>query len=236
MSDGRRVTIEADGGSRGNPGPSGYGAVVFDADSGAVLAERKAALGITTNNVAEYSGLIAGLEAAIELGASEVAVRMDSKLVVEQMSGRWQIKHPVLQPLAQKAQRLRTELGAVTFEWIPRERNKHADRLANEAMDEAAGRPPRPSALAASAPEDQEAGGALFSAPAVNAPTPPELGEEPAGRAGWVPPQNETPTRLVLLRHGQTAHSVQYRFSGHTDLPLDSVGQGQARAAARRVA
>jgi probable phosphoglycerate mutase len=238
VSNGRRVTIEADGGSRGNPGPSGYGAVVFDADSGAVLAERKAPLGITTNNVAEYSGLIAGLEAAIELGASEVAVRMDSKLVIEQMSGRWQVKHPVLRPLAQRAQRLRSELGAVTFEWIPRERNKHADRLANEAMDEAAGRPARPSAPQPSTEATPNDGG-LFSAPAAvptNAPADPELGEEPTGRAGWVPPQNETPTRLVLLRHGQTAHSAQYRFSGRTDLPLNGVGQSQAQAAARRVA
>ena len=98
-----RVVVEADGGSRGNPGPSGYGAVVLDSDTGAVLAERFEALGIATNNVAEYSGLIAGLEAAAELGAALVEVRMDSKLVVEQMSGRWQIKNPGLRPLAAKA-------------------------------------------------------------------------------------------------------------------------------------
>ncbi|WP_156038657.1 reverse transcriptase-like protein, partial [Actinoalloteichus caeruleus] len=94
------MVVEADGGSRGNPGPAGYGAVVFDADTGAVLVERAEALGVATNNVAEYQGLIAGLRAADELGAAEVAVRMDSKLVVEQMSGRWKIKHPQLQPLA----------------------------------------------------------------------------------------------------------------------------------------
>lgn len=87
------VLIEADGGSRGNPGPAGYGAVVKDAATGEVLAERKAYVGIATNNVAEYSGLIAGLAAAAELGASTVDVRMDSKLVVEQMSGRWKVKH-----------------------------------------------------------------------------------------------------------------------------------------------
>ena len=86
------VIVEADGGSRGNPGPAGYGAVVRDAD-GEVLAERKESLGVVTNNVAEYRGLIAGLTAAAELGASTVDVRMDSKLVVEQMSGRWKIKH-----------------------------------------------------------------------------------------------------------------------------------------------
>jgi probable phosphoglycerate mutase len=134
-----RVVVEADGGSRGNPGPAGYGAVVMDAITGEVLAELKAGLGVTTNNVAEYSGLIAGLEAARELDASIVTVRMDSKLVVEQMSGRWKIKHVPLQTLAQRAKALSEQFGKVTFEWIPREINKHADRLANEAMDEQAG-------------------------------------------------------------------------------------------------
>jgi orotate phosphoribosyltransferase len=134
-----RVIVEADGGSRGNPGPAGYGAVVFSEDGRTVLAERKEALGIVSNNVAEYRGLIAGLEAASELGATDVAVRMDSKLVVEQMSGRWQIKHADMRTLARRASELRRAFNAVTFEWIPRERNKHADRLANEAMDAAAG-------------------------------------------------------------------------------------------------
>jgi ribonuclease HI len=130
-----RVVVEADGGSRGNPGPAGYGAVVKDPATGEIIAERKAGLGHTTNNVAEYSGLIAGLEAARDLGASAVDVRMDSKLVVEQMSGRWRIKHLPLQTLATQAKQLIAEFGKVTFEWIPRERNKDADRLANEAMD-----------------------------------------------------------------------------------------------------
>ncbi len=84
----RRVVVEADGGSRGNPGPAGYGAVVRDAETGEVLAERKESLGRTTNNVAEYRGLIAGLHAAVELGATSVAVRLDSKLIVEQMNRR----------------------------------------------------------------------------------------------------------------------------------------------------
>lgn len=129
------VIVEADGGSRGNPGPAGYGAVVRDAATDDVLAERKAGLGFTTNNVAEYSGLIAGLEAAREVGASLVDVRMDSKLVVEQMSGRWRIKHAPLQTLAERARALVGGFDKVTFEWIPRAANKHADRLANEAMD-----------------------------------------------------------------------------------------------------
>ena len=129
------VVVEADGGSRGNPGPAGYGAVVKDAATGQVLAERQAGLGHTTNNVAEYSGLIAGLTAARDLGATDVAVRMDSKLVVEQMSGRWKIKHPPLQTLARQAGELVDAFGEVTFEWVPRALNKEADRLANEAMD-----------------------------------------------------------------------------------------------------
>lgn len=132
------VVVEADGGSRGNPGPAGYGAVVRDAATGAVLAQRKAGLGHTTNNVAEYSGLVAGLTAARDLGAVRVDVRMDSRLVVEQMSGRWKIKHAPLQTLAQQARELVAGFGQVTFEWVPRALNKEADRLANEAMDEQA--------------------------------------------------------------------------------------------------
>jgi probable phosphoglycerate mutase len=130
-----RVIVEADGGARGNPGPAGFGAVVREAGTGEVLAERLGALGVTTNNVAEYSGLIAGLQAAADLGAVEVEVRMDSKLVVEQMSGRWKIKHENMRPLAAKAAALVGRFRSVTFTWVPRESNKHADALANAAMD-----------------------------------------------------------------------------------------------------
>jgi ribonuclease HI len=132
---GLKVVVEADGGSRGNPGPAGYGAVVLDPDTDQVLVERAEGLGVTTNNVAEYQGLIAGLRAAIELGATDVDVRMDSKLVVEQMCGRWKVKHPSMQPLALEAGRLAREIGSVRFEWIPRLRNSRADALANQAMD-----------------------------------------------------------------------------------------------------
>jgi ribonuclease HI len=130
-----KVIIEADGGSRGNPGPAGYGAVVLDPVTDQVLVERAEGLGVTTNNVAEYQGLIAGLRAAVELGATDVHVRMDSKLVVEQMCGRWKIKHPAMQPLAREATELVREIGSVRFEWIPRLRNSRADALANQAMD-----------------------------------------------------------------------------------------------------
>ena len=137
----RRLLVEADGGSRGNPGVAGYGAVVRDAATGEVLAEVSEPIGRATNNVAEYSGLLAGLRAAGRLApGAEAEVRMDSKLVVEQMSGRWQIKHPDLRKLAAEARQAARALGRVTYTWVPRERNTHADRLANQAMDTAAAR------------------------------------------------------------------------------------------------
>ena len=105
-----KVIVEADGGSRGNPGPAGYGSVVWSADHGTVLAESKQAIGRATNNIAEYRGLIAGLEEAGKLGATEVEVLMDSKLVVEQMSGRWQVKHPDLRALHQTGEGTRREV------------------------------------------------------------------------------------------------------------------------------
>jgi probable phosphoglycerate mutase len=207
-----KVVVEADGGSRGNPGPAGYGAVVLEAATGEVLLERYASLGITTNNVAEYSGLIAGLRAAAELGATAVEVRMDSKLVVEQMSGRWQIKNPGLRPLAAEAATLVTRFASVTYEWIPRERNKIADALANRAMDEAAGKPVRDQIT----PSVTEA-----------AVTPPR---------SWAPPSMESATRLILVRHGETAMTAQGRYSGRGDVPLSEQGEAQAMAAAGRVA
>ncbi|MFD6293333.1 bifunctional RNase H/acid phosphatase [Streptomyces sp. NPDC060235] len=131
----REFIVEADGGSRGNPGPAGYGSVVIDAVTGETLVERAEYIGVATNNVAEYRGLVAGLRAARDLDAeARIHVRMDSKLVVEQMSGRWQIKHPDMRPLAAEAARVLPR-SQVTYEWIPRAQNKHADRLANEAMD-----------------------------------------------------------------------------------------------------
>jgi ribonuclease HI len=137
----RRLVVEADGGSRGNPGPAGYGAVVRDATTGEVLAEVSESIGRATNNVAEYSGLIAGLRAAAAIArGADVEVRMDSKLVVEQMSGRWQIKHPDMRPLAARARETARALGRVSYTWVPRSRNAHADRLANQAMDAAAGK------------------------------------------------------------------------------------------------
>ncbi len=129
----RHFQITADGGSRGNPGPAAYGAVV--SENGKILKELFEPIGIASNNVAEYSGLIAGLEAVHELDPqATVDVKMDSKLVVEQMSGRWQIKHPDMRELAKRA-RDSHPMNLVTFQWIPRDENSHADRLANKALD-----------------------------------------------------------------------------------------------------
>ncbi|MCM3885958.1 bifunctional RNase H/acid phosphatase [Frankia sp. R82] len=217
----RTLIIEADGGSRGNPGPAGYGAVVRDGASGRVLAERAAAIGTATNNVAEYSGLIAGLRAAADLASDATAtvtleVRMDSKLVVEQMSGRWKIKHPSMRPLAAEATELARGFAAVRYSWIPRARNADADRLANEAMDAAAaGRSWEPSVPQSPDPEPHRA------------PTTNRL-------SGWMAPP-APPTVTVLLRHGQTPLSAEKRFSGTVEAALTDLGLEQAAAAARRL-
>ncbi len=136
MSDGsRELIVEADGGSRGNPGVAAGGSLVIDAATGEVLAEMGVYCGITTNNVAEYNGMIAGIRRAIAIDPNAVLhVRLDSKLVVEQMSGRWKIKHPVMAELAAEAREILTGTP-VSFEWIPRLENSRADRLANESMD-----------------------------------------------------------------------------------------------------
>ena len=134
----RFLIVEADGGSRGNPGPAGFGALVLDGKSGEILREIGESIGVATNNVAEYRGLIAGLSAAHEIDPqAEITVRMDSKLVIEQMSGRWQIKHPDMRELALRARELHHR-SLITYEWIPRDQNARADALANRALDGAA--------------------------------------------------------------------------------------------------
>ena len=129
----RTFVITADGGSRGNPGEAAYGAVIYEGSH--VVAELSGRLGVTTNNVAEYRGLIAGLKAAHDIDPqAQLTVRMDSKLVVEQMSGHWKIRHPQMQQLAMEAKSLHPH-HLIRYEWIPRESNSHADRLVNEALD-----------------------------------------------------------------------------------------------------
>jgi probable phosphoglycerate mutase len=127
--------VEADGASRGNPGAAAGGAVVLDPETGQVVAKAGVLCGHASNNVAEYRGMIEGLDIALAMAPEgSVHVRMDSKLVVEQMSGRWKIKHPDMQDLAKAAREL---IGSrsVTFEWIPREENARADAAANVALD-----------------------------------------------------------------------------------------------------
>ncbi|WP_424887711.1 bifunctional RNase H/acid phosphatase [Streptomyces sp. XH2] len=231
-----RFIVEADGGSRGNPGPAGYGAVVLDAVTGEALAEAAEYIGTATNNVAEYRGLIAGLEAAKALDpAAEVRVRMDSKLVVEQMSGRWKIKHPDMRPLAARARAL-FPAGQVAYEWIPREENKHADRLANEAMDAGkAGRQWDAGASAAALAERTAARTAVRAA----GPEAEPLAEPKAAPVGWAAPADlGAPTTFVMLRHGETALTPQKRFSGSggSDPELSPVGLHQAERAGAALA
>jgi broad specificity phosphatase PhoE/ribonuclease HI len=239
----RRLIVEADGGSRGNPGPAGYGALVSDAGTGEVLAELSDSLGTATNNAAEYSGLVAGLRAAAGLApGADVEVRVDSRLVAEQMSGRWQVKDAALRSLAAAARDAAAQLGNVTYSWVPRARNARADRLANEAMDRAAADGPAAAGPAAGGVPTSgggpAAGGpaAAGSAAASLAGTSAAASAGPAGPvSGWGAPQGKATTTL-LLRHGQTALSVERRFAGRGDVPLTDIGRQQAAAAAARLA
>ncbi|MBV9022959.1 MAG: bifunctional RNase H/acid phosphatase [Streptomycetaceae bacterium] len=237
------LIVETDGGSRGNPGPAGYGAVVIDAATGETLAETAEYIGTATNNVAEYRGLIAGLRTARGLAPqATVRVRMDSKLVVEQMTGRWKVTHPDMRPLSVEAKNL-YPAGQVSYEWIPRSRNKRADRLANEAMD--AGRcrgylsgggsggeqrqPKQPPAAAAVPAEAEVAAEVASEVASAGAPF-----EAPPSVVVGRPPDLGTPTTFVLLRHGETPLTPQKRFSGSggDDPELSEVGWHQARQVA----
>ena len=130
------ITAYIDGGARGNPGPAGYGARIEDGE-GELVAELHGALGVATNNVAEYNGLLAALRWAVEHGERDVLIRADSELLVKQMRGDYKVRHPGLQPLYVQARLLVMELGRVRFEHVRREMNKEADRLSNLGMDEA---------------------------------------------------------------------------------------------------
>ncbi|WP_411147266.1 bifunctional RNase H/acid phosphatase [Streptomyces sp. A30] len=218
----REFIVEADGGSRGNPGPAGYGSVVIDAATGETLVEAAAYIGVATNNVAEYRGLVAGLRAAHELDpTAEVHVRMDSKLVVEQMSGRWKIKHPDMKPLAAEAARI-FPASQLTYEWIPREQNKHADRLANEAMD-AGKRGEQWSAAASTAELDVRA--ARAAARTVAAP-------EPSGPSGPSGPPGDAAAGAARARAAMAAPTSSRR--GAADSPgsgaVESLGGGATKA------
>jgi ribonuclease H / adenosylcobalamin/alpha-ribazole phosphatase len=225
-----RYVVEADGGSRGNPGPAAYGSVVKEYDTGAVLREIAEHIGTASNNVAEYRGLIAGLEAVRELDpTATVEARLDSKLVVEQMSGRWKIKHPGMRELALRA-RDTLPPSQVSYVWVPRERNKHADRLANEALDAAARGEAWSPADSTAELRAQDADAALAAEDeSVVAAARPTL-------VGWDTGLG-IPTTTILLRHGETAHTVEKRFSGSGghDPELSAEGASQAAAVAARL-
>jgi len=221
----RSVLVEADGGSRGNPGPSAYGAVLKDAATGETIAERGETIGVATNNVAEYRGLIAGLELYREhTPGAALEVRMDSRLVVEQMSGSWKIKHPDMKPLAMEARRLAP--AGTTFTWVPRERNAHADRLANEALDGL-----------------RDAGGPVSTGSTTGRETGSTTEQETpslsdAEYRGWSG-GGTSPTTFLLVRHGVTDHTNDKRFSGglaSSNPGLNDEGRAQVRATAEWLA
>ncbi|KRD36870.1 phosphoglycerate mutase [Oerskovia sp. Root918] len=240
---GRSLIVEADGGSRGNPGPAGYGALVRDATTGTVLAERARYLGVVSNNVAEYSGLVAGLEAARGIDPdARVLVRMDSKLVVEQMSGRWKIKHDDMRRLAAEAA-LVLPPSQVSYEWVPRADNSAADKLANEAMD-TGGQIARdyPDPAVGEAHDDQSRGedqgrraeetsGAVDSSarPATDDAAAFDTPSRPSGaRARF---DGAEPLTVVLVRHGQTPLTVAGAYSGSSVPGPSLTARGRVQAA-----
>lgn len=228
----RSLIVEADGGSRGNPGPAAYGSVVRDAATGAVLAQVAEFIGEATNNVAEYRGVIAGLEQARAIDPEAVIeARLDSKLIVEQMSGRWQIKHADMRALARQARAV-FPAGRVSYTWVPRAENTAADALVNEVLD---------SALAGGATVIARTDGA----PTHNGSAHDVIGEAEETRTRAVvaaKPRNRmigwsdagVPTVTVCVRHGATQYSLEKRFSGSggADLPLSPLGTAQAVAVA----
>ena len=213
------LIIEADGGSRGNPGPAGSGAVVINADTGEIILEIARFIGVATNNVAEYLALKAGLEGALEVNqAARILVRMDSKLVIEQMSGSWKIKHPDMIQLAAEIQKI-AQGHEIKYMWIPREENSRADALANKAMDDAAD-------------STVSAEGEIPRAPVAEF-------NQTAPSSVRAPGNVTAPlTTVVLIRHGRTHLTESKRISGRggEDPKLSDLGRLDARMAAQAVA
>ncbi len=249
-----RVIIEADGGSRGNPGIAGSGSVIYNAEHTTELKAISYVVGEATNNVAEYHGLLNGLRAAAALGATDVAVRMDSKLVIEQMSGRWKIKHPDMKELALECKKVADGFDEVTFTWIPRKENARADELANMAMDAAAegaasgkiiGGERSDATSAADTTSSGATAGALSGKQAAGTTETTDratgTADRSMGGAKVVSPSSwngatTKPTRFLLLRHGQTEMSVNKLYSGRSNPPLTKQGLWQAQQAAQRIA
>ena len=204
------LVLYADGASRGNPGPASLGAAIYEGDE--EIAAISMPLGIRTNNYAEYSAVLAGLEYVLvhKLGP-KLLVRMDSKLVVEQLSGRWQIKHPELRELASAAFQLIRQLD-VEFEWIPREKNSRADELANFALDA------DDSDLDSQLHQDQVGTRKL---------------SEQQPKSIRAPRQSVEPTVLLVFRHGHTKSTESNLISGSKDNPeLSELGLREAKSAA----
>ena len=218
MSLPQNLIIEADGGSRGNPGLAGSGAVVINADSGEILIEVARFIGVATNNVAEYLALKAGLEAALNLNAdARVLVRMDSKLVIEQMAGRWKIKHPDMIQLGAEVQAL-ARGRQIRWQWIPREENSRADALANKAMDE------RIDSTRAVSNDGAKAPVAEFNQSMPSSVRAPDQ-------------VSEELTTVILVRHGRTHLTESKRISGRggENPGLSELGRKDAEAAAKAV-
>jgi broad specificity phosphatase PhoE/ribonuclease HI len=229
----RLLVVEADGGSRGNPGPAAYGTVVRDGETGRVLVEVAETIGEATNNVAEYRGVLAGIQHALEVDPeARIEARLDSKLIVEQMSGRWAIKNAALRELALAVRRLGAD---VSYTWVPRAQNTAADRLVNEALDaQSRGEVVR---------IDRRIGSGLPDAEDVVGDALEDRAEEerethrPHKMVGWATDLG-TPTTTLLGRHGATAYSLEKRFSGSggADPALAPIGEQQAEALAREIA
>jgi len=225
-----RFILEADGGSRGNPGPAGSGAVVIDAASGEVLAEVARYIGVATNNVAEYRALIAGLEVCRQLDPdAKVDVRMDSKLVIEQMSGRWKIKHVGMKDLAAEAREL--AIGRVhAFKWIPREQNTLADAVANRAMDEMSDSTNIFAGTQTTSSGNEQTSAPMAAVAEFNLELPSSV-RAPGGVTKKL-------TTLVLVRHGRTALTETKKISGSggANPSLSLAGRDDAAKVARAIA
>jgi len=228
--------VTSDGGARGNPGPAAYGTVIVDPATGNTIVELAEFFDHETNNYAEYRGAIAGLEYVHAIDpTARIDVQLDSKLVVEQMSGRWKIKNDAIRTLALRA-RDAHDPSLVTYTWIPRAENARADALVNEMIDTALGGGPREirrgvesnaEDIVGEVQEDQ-AQATLAEAVA---------GEEPPRTMiGWA--NVGEPTTFLLARHGATTYSLEKRFSGSggMDLPLIELGESQGRALAQEIA
>ena len=222
------IVVEADGGSRGNPGPAGSGAVLIDSASGAILAEIALFIGVATNNVAEYRAVLAAIEVANEIAPdASILVRMDSKLVVEQMSGRWKVKNEGMQDLSVA---MKAAIGSrkVIFEWIPREQNTRADALANEAMD------------AESSVVRKYIGSPDTSTIDVvtssSKPAAADLEYNPELPSSVRAPRKVSKklTTIILVRHGRTHLTETHKISGRggEDPQLSEVGREDANKAA----